>query len=51
LPLIPSLSSIPDKQLWGGVFRFGMLAIPQAGYGRIATAMLVDIPRAVIAAR
>lgn len=46
LPLIPTLSFISDKQRWGGVFRFGMVQIPQADYQRIAVAMRVSPPGA-----
>jgi predicted RNA-binding protein len=40
LPLIPQLSFIRNKQSWGGVFRFGMVEIPQADYELIASRML-----------
>jgi hypothetical protein len=39
LPLIDSLDFIPDKQHWGGPFRFGSLQIHEPDFQRIAERM------------
>jgi hypothetical protein len=46
-PLIPHLSFIKDKHHWAGVFRFGLVEIPETDYLLIANHMGVQSPASV----
>ena len=41
-PLIPTLTFIEDKQIWGYLFRFGFLEIPKVDFDLIAGRMLPE---------